>query len=89
MLTEKQIKARSQGIGGSDAGTLLGLNPHKTAVELWLEKTGRMPIDNTDNPAQEWGRRLEAVVAHATAEKLDIRIRRGGPILVQGCRCCR
>ena len=33
--------ARHKGIGGSDVASILGLNPYKTNVELWREKTGR------------------------------------------------
>ena len=29
------------GIGGSDAAAAVGLNPYTSALELWLEKTGR------------------------------------------------
>jgi putative phage-type endonuclease len=33
---------RSQGIGGSDMGTIMGLNKYSSPYELWLEKTGRV-----------------------------------------------
>ena len=37
------------GIGGSDASAVLGLNPYKTNIELYLEKTGqRMAPDISD-----------------------------------------
>ena len=36
------LKMRTQGIGGSDAGTIVGLNPWKSKYELWLEKTGQV-----------------------------------------------
>jgi putative phage-type endonuclease len=38
---EEWLELRKQGIGASDAATVLGLNPYKTNVELWEEKTGR------------------------------------------------
>ena len=28
-------------IGGSDASAIVGMNPYKSNVELWEEKTGR------------------------------------------------
>ncbi|EPU7208284.1 YqaJ viral recombinase family protein, partial [Listeria monocytogenes] len=34
------LLTRRQGIGGSDAGIIMGLNKYKTAFELWLDKTG-------------------------------------------------
>ena len=37
---EEWLEERRKGIGGSDAATILGLNPYKTNIELWKEKTG-------------------------------------------------
>ena len=42
MTREEWLEARKNGIGGSDAATILGLNPYKTTIELWEEKTGDM-----------------------------------------------
>ena len=38
---------RRKGIGGSDASAILGLNPYKTNVQLWEEKTGRRSEDDS------------------------------------------
>ncbi|WP_238705567.1 lambda-exonuclease family protein [Pseudomonas sp. FSL W7-0098] len=38
---EDWLAVRKQGIGSSDAGAAVGLNPYKSQLELWLEKTGR------------------------------------------------
>ena len=35
------LKLRNEGIGGSDAGTIVGDNTWKSPYALWLEKTGR------------------------------------------------
>jgi putative phage-type endonuclease len=37
---EAWLKART-GIGGSDASAILGMNPYKSNIEVWQEKTGR------------------------------------------------
>ena len=37
-LTAEQIAARKHGIGSSDAPTVAGVNPYKTALELFFEK---------------------------------------------------
>ena len=42
---EEWLKHRT-GIGGSDASCILGLNPWKTNIELWLEKTGQAVVDD-------------------------------------------
>lgn len=54
------ITQRRKGIGGSDAGTVLGVNKYKTNVELWEEKTGqREPEDISDKPAVKFGKFAE------------------------------
>ena len=48
-------------IGGSDAACILGLNPWKSNVDLWLEKTGQKePADLSDNPLVNYGAQAEA-----------------------------
>lgn len=37
---EEWLAARKNYIGGSDASAVLGMNPYKTNLELWKEKTG-------------------------------------------------
>lgn len=48
--TEEWLKAR-RAIGGSDAAALVGLNPYKTNIELWQEKTGRRTAPDISNEA--------------------------------------
>ncbi len=38
---EEWLTIRQQGIGSSDAAVAVGLSPYKSALWLWLEKTGR------------------------------------------------
>lgn len=53
-------KERSKGIGGSDAASVLGLNPFKSNIELWREKTGRAKSENiSEKPAVKYGKRAE------------------------------
>ena len=60
----KWLAVRNQGIGGSDAGTILGLNPYKKPYELWLEKTGaKEPEDISEKEAVKAGVYLEPVIA--------------------------
>lgn len=40
---------RTSYIGGSDASAVVGMNPYKTNVELWEEKTGRRRGDDISN----------------------------------------
>ena len=41
MARDDWLQERSKGIGGSDVATVLGLNPYKTPLSLWEEKTGK------------------------------------------------
>lgn len=57
---DEWLRARLNGIGGSDAGTALGKNKYKNNVELWREKTGQLiPEDISDKPAVKYGKLAE------------------------------
>ena len=43
------LEERKKGIGGSDASVIMGLNPYKTTVDLWKEKTGRIVVKDISN----------------------------------------
>lgn len=57
---EEWLECRKQGIGGSDAGCIVGANPWKSARQLWKEKTGvDKPDDISDKPAVRFGKEAE------------------------------
>lgn len=62
------LRERRRSYGGSDASALAGMNPWRSAIELWLDKTGRLP-DEAPTDAQEWGLRLEPAVLAWFAER--------------------
>lgn len=74
-LTEQQLQARRAGIGGSDAGAVLGLNRWKTPLDVYLEKIGEAD-PQADNDATYWGNVLEDVVAAEYARREGVRVRR-------------
>lgn len=68
MATEKYVfanrkewlEARTTHIGGSDASACVGMNPYKSNVELWEEKTGRrIPEDISDKDYVIYGTKAE------------------------------
>ena len=81
---EAWLEARKAGLGGSDAGAILGLNPWKTAADVWLVKTGREP-DAEDNDAMYWGRRLEDLVADEYGVRTGRRVQRHNFMRRVGC----
>ena len=57
---EAWLQARAGRIGGSDASAIVGMNPYKSNIELWLEKTGQMvPDDISDKPYVKFGTEAE------------------------------
>lgn len=55
---EEWLSLRQAGIGGSDVGTIMGLNKYKSALMLFAEKTGQVP-DPFDNYRMFIGREME------------------------------
>lgn len=54
------LERRRSGIGASDAACVMGLNPWKSNLDLWMEKTGRVtPVDISDKPAVQYGKEAE------------------------------
>ena len=59
---EEWLKYRTQGIGGSDVSIIAGINPFKSAHQLWLEKTGQMEPEEGDTEYTHFGTLLEPIV---------------------------
>lgn len=58
---EEWLAARKHYIGGSDASAVLGMNPYKTNLELWQEKTGIVqPEDISGKPYVQYGHAAES-----------------------------
>lgn len=54
------LEARRNGIGGSDAGAVLGVNKYRSNVDVWAEKTGAAPREDiSDKPAVKFGKLAE------------------------------
>lgn len=76
---DQWLNHRRTGLGGSDAATLLDLNPWDTRYGLWLDKTGRIPHSDAGVKA-EWGHRLEGVIREAFTDQQGVKVRRHGMI---------
>lgn len=64
------LKARRSGLGASETAAVLGLNPWRTPLDVWLEKTGPEPDGDTElNEAAAWGNVLEDPVARTTVKR--------------------
>lgn len=77
MPREEWLRLRKNGIGGSDAGAICGLNPYSSALDVYYNKTSEsIEMDNFDNEAMRMGRDLEAYVAERFCEETGFKIRR-------------
>jgi len=81
-LTKEQLAVRK--VGGSDVATILGLNPFKSAVELYHEKRGTIDVDDlSDNLAVEAGNVLEDGIAELAASRMTRQW--GRPVKLRRC----
>ena len=76
---DEWLKYRKQGIGGSDAGAICGLNPYTTAMHVYYDKTSETASD-TDSEAMRQGRDLEDYVARRFMEASGKKVRRANAI---------
>lgn len=69
------LKYRKKGIGGSDAGAVCGLNPYRTAMQVYNDKISDA-IEEIDNEAMRQGREFEDYVARRFMEAAGKKVRR-------------
>lgn len=69
------LRYRKQGLGGSDAGAVCGLNPYRTAMQVYQDKTTD-EIEEIDNEAMRQGREFEDYVARRFTEATGKKVRR-------------
>lgn len=60
---QRWLEMRKNGLGGSDAATIMGVNPWSSPYALFLEKAGLVDTSDQENERMIWGRKLESVIA--------------------------
>jgi putative phage-type endonuclease len=77
---DEWLEARREGIGGSDASTVLGLNKFSSPVRVWLDKTDRVDEDSDEPPNEPalWGTLLEPVVRDEWSRRTGITVAAAG-----------
>lgn len=86
MPRDEWLAVRKRGIGSSDAAASVGLNPYKSQLELWMEKTGRdAALPKADSQDEQsplyWGNILEPIVAAHYTRRSGNRVRRVNAVL--------
>jgi putative phage-type endonuclease len=67
------LDLRKKGIGGSDASVICGINRWKSPVELWMEKTNKLPYQEAGEAAY-WGTQLESLVRKEFTKRTGIEV---------------
>ena len=80
MPRDEWLELRRQGIGGSDAAAIVGLDRYRSAFDVYAEKIGLKP-EQPDNEAMRQGRDLEEYVASRFCEQTGKKVRRRNAIL--------
>ncbi|MAB41895.1 MAG: alkaline phosphatase [Pseudomonadales bacterium] len=80
------LDVRKRGIGSSDSSAAIGLNPYKSQLELWLEKTNRdqhlaKPNPDDDTAPVFWGVVLEPIVASQYQRRSGNKVRKVNAVL--------
>ena len=79
MSREEWLDLRRNGIGGSDAAAILGLNPHSSAFSVYMDKLGlSSPVE--ENEAMWLGTQLEPVIAKRFEQESGMTVQRRNQI---------
>ncbi|WP_404475730.1 YqaJ viral recombinase family protein [Staphylococcus pseudoxylosus] len=70
------LNARKSGIGGSDVGSILGVNKWKSLIQLYFEKIGEVKEPVLHNEYIYWGNVLEDIVAQEFSKRTGKKVRR-------------
>ena len=79
ITNEEWLQLRKTGIGGSDAGTVCGVNPYSSSIKVFRDKTIDTTNNNyseTNNEAIRIGHDLEQYVASRFSEATGLKVRR-------------
>lgn len=69
------LKLRKTGIGGSDAGAIVGVNPYSSAMKVFQDKTSNDAVEQ-DSEAIRIGHDLEDYVAQRFMEATGLKVRK-------------
>tara|TARA_Y100000310_G_scaffold91502_1_gene88897 strand:+ start:895 stop:1833 length:939 start_codon:yes stop_codon:yes gene_type:complete len=81
MTHDEWLKRRFESIGASESGSILGINPYKTAVDVYYEKVDKV-TDFPDNLNMWLGRELEPVIKKRFEEESGFKVRNDHKIRV-------
>ena len=76
------LRARRDGIGGSDAAAVLGVNPYSSALDVYADKVG-LYGDGDEDPSEyaRWGKILEPLILEEFRRVTGRKVIRDGRLL--------
>lgn len=81
----EDIENRSGYIGGSDIGTIMGVNQWKSPYTLWAEKTGLIEVEDiSDKDAVWFGVMEEDIIAKRFTMKTELKVKKSN--YAYGCK---
>ena len=81
MITAEQRIIRGTGVGGSESAALLGIDPYRNNVDVWLSKLYPENRAGTDSEPAYWGNVLEDIVAREWSKRSGREVRRNNQTL--------
>lgn len=82
LTREEWLAVRKYYIGGSDAGAVLGLNPWKSPLDVWLDKKSKVEEKEEPTYRMKLGNILEDTVAKLFEEETGKTVRRDNRMMV-------
>ena len=75
LTREEWLHLRRRGIGGSDASVIMGVNPYRSVLQLWEEKTGKIPVTDNGNEYTYWGNVMEPIIRKEFMKRTGLKVR--------------
>ena len=72
---EEWLKERRKGVCGSESSVILGINPYKSILTLWQEKTNRVPVEEKENQYTYFGHVMEPVIKKEFTKRTGLKVR--------------
>ncbi len=78
---ETWLATRREGVGGSDAAAIMGVNDYASELAVYVDKIGKAPPDDGASEVAEWGRIFEGPIVKEYARRSERRVVRGGRLM--------
>ena len=75
LTREQWLQLRRNGIGGSDASVIMGKNPYRSILQLWEDKTGKLPVTDNENEYTYWGNVMEPIIRKEFMNRTGLKVR--------------